>query len=190
MRITWVTRVAGFGLVTAALFTPAMKAQTVIISNEHLVSTTLVVNETKSATSCKVIGCSAKPVLLFKPIHITCPRGVGKTCTLNITIDAKTDLSPDAKGLYEFSLDGVAPTPGPTDKHGFYLFSLYAPQSDYGADLPVRQSYPASIVGTVTNSRSRDHTIDVRVTCTDWLAQGSCEATTYRSTMRIDVFEP
>jgi hypothetical protein len=189
MRNNCFTRIAGFALGTVAVFTPAISAQTVTIRNERLVSTTLVVNRQDSTASCEGTDCSVNPVLMFKPVHVSCPAGIGKTCTLNITLDAKAEISPLAYSAYQFLLDGAAPKPGPTDGRGLYVFSVFAPGSGFGASQ-VRQNYPASVVGKVTNSKSEDHKIRVSVMCGDAAGQGGCAITTHWSTMRIDVFEP
>jgi len=125
---------------------------------------------------------------MFKPIHVTCPAAMAKTCTLHIALDSKTEISPYAKGRYQFLLDGAAPMPGPTDEHGFYLFTLYVAGEYYPEEE--RQSYPATVVGKVTNSQSKDHKLEVSVACTDAAGLGLCAATAHWSTMRIDVFEP
>jgi len=191
MRTTWFTRVAGFGLAMAVVFMPAMKAQTVMMSNEHLVSTTLVANRTGRDTECNGYHCVAPPVPMFKPIHVTCPAALGKTCTLNIVLDTKTGLQDDSSegpaGRYQILVDGTAPLPGPTDGHGFYVFSVYAPSLLNEAE---RQAYSASVIGKVTNKSSKDHKIDVKVSCTDAANTGACDVEAHWSTMRIDVFEP
>jgi hypothetical protein len=193
MRHTW--WFAALALALVALFAPALDAQTVI-SNERLVSTTFVVNKENSSTSCTGYYCIATPVPMFKAVHVTCPAALGKTCTLHIFLDAKAEVSdnnnpdggPGAEGRFQFLVDGNAPIPGPTDGHGFYLFSLY------GAEYPIpnapRQSYSASLVSRVTNSKSKDHTIKVEVSGTDAGDRGYCFVTAHWSTMRIDVFAP
>jgi hypothetical protein len=187
MRITWFTRIAGLGLAMAAMFTPPMKAQTVTISNERLVSTTFVVNRTSSFTACHGKDCTAPLVRMFKAIEVTCPAAIGKTCTLHIALDAKTGISPFARDMYQFLLDGSAPVPGPTDDDGFYIYAVRDTQTD-GGDPQERQSAPASVVGRVKNLKSKNHKIQVRLTCT--ATTSDCGVAAYRSTMRIDVFEP
>ncbi len=99
-----------------------MKAQTVI-SNESLVSTTFVVNRKSSTASCGGYYCKATTPM-FRPISVKCPAATGKTCTLNIALDARTAITGSYEEFgYQFLLDGKAPGPGPTDGDGFYLFS-------------------------------------------------------------------
>jgi hypothetical protein len=63
--------------------TPAVTAQT-IISNETLVSTTLIVNTKDAKAICRTTGCRAKTAL-FAPINVTCPAATGKTCTFTFS---------------------------------------------------------------------------------------------------------
>jgi hypothetical protein len=68
------------------------KAQTTIISNETLVASTFVVNQTEVAAKCNTTGCfSKKPMLTSIPV--TCPAAIGKTCTFHIQFDAKVETS-------------------------------------------------------------------------------------------------
>jgi hypothetical protein len=184
------TGIAGF--VLAVALTPQSGAQTVTISNEKLVSTTFVVARTNTMASCQGEGCVAKPVPMFKPIHVICPAAIDNSCTLNITLDAHAGINSDEdvlgdEGRYQFLVDGAAPVPGPTDG-GFYTFSAYS--GGFQSSFDTRQSYSASVVGRVINSRSKEHKIEVSVSCKDVSLLGGCSATTHYSTMRIDVFEP
>jgi hypothetical protein len=188
--------IAGLALMALLLLaTPATTAQTVI-SNETLVTTTFVVNKQSATAKCKGSGCSAKTAM-FAPIPVTCPAASGQTCTFHISLDAKTTIvlgcgncaGSGSTGFYQFLVDDAAPTIGPTDKEGNYLFERYA----YSGGLPggaSRQSYPASLLTTVTNSNSNSHTITLRVGCRDVGKLGGCQSTTNWSTMRVDVFEP
>jgi len=195
MRITHLLRVVGLALAAGALLAPiAMKAETVI-SNETLVSTTFVANKKTSTAKCGTSGCRARTQMLV-PISVTCPAPTGQTCTFHISLDAKVSAvlpcncgAGQQISFYQFLVDGAAPTIGPTDKEGDYLFerSVYT----YGpAQYASRQSYPASVVATVTNSKSNSHTIAVNLGCDDYYPEGGCETTAYWSTMRVDVFEP
>jgi len=175
------------------------KAQT-IISNETLVTSTLVVNKTVAAAKCSTAGCSAKSPMLTS-IPVTCPAATGKTCTFHIQLDAKVETSfpcnagcfaTGPKTSFQFLVDGTAPAPGPVEGDGYYLFgkNVAAVSEQTGQLYFARQSYPASVVSTVTNTNSNNHTIDVNVGCTDTSKFGGCEAIAHFSTMRIDVFEP
>jgi hypothetical protein len=179
--------------------TASMKAQTVI-SNETLVTTTFVVNKTPATAKCDKVGCTAH-VPMLKSIPVTCPAAIGQTCTFHIALDAKVALSFDLFGYracfstgfngYEFLIDGALPTVGPIDPGGNYLFAVnvYTCTENSGGIFN-RQSYPASVIATVTNTNSTSHTIDVNLVCGDSLKQGGCEAIAHNSAMRVDVFEP
>lgn len=199
---TYFTCIAQFTVlalvVVTSVATPA-KAQT-IISNETLVTTAFVVNKTAATAKCKAVGCSAN-VPMLSSIPVTCPAAMGKTCTFHIQLDSKVETSfpcqngcfgPGPKTSFQFLVDGSSPVPGPVEGNGYYLFgenvSTYAEETS--ESFLERQNYPASIVSTVTNTNSTNHTIDVGVACSDTSKFGGCEAVAHFSTMRIDVFEP
>lgn len=186
------------GVLAAAVMctTITLKAQT-IISNETLVTTTFVINKTDATAKCSKAGCSTKSPMLTS-IPVTCPAALGSTCTLHIALDAKVTVHLRCGGFdclgpsgsvnsYQFLVDGAAPAPGPTDDHGDYIFGRYV-ASD--TDVPSRQSYPASVVATVTNSSTQNHLVDVNLLCTDEQKDYGCAVTAHWSSMRIDVFEP
>jgi hypothetical protein len=180
-------RIIGLAL-TAALAALCMvteaQAQTVI-SNETLATTTLVVNKERGSANCVDGGCRAKKAM-FAPITVMCPADIGKTCTFHVSLDTKAEISFVDDGFYQFLVDGVAPVPGPTFDGGFYRFVRFQQTNSIG---PTRQSYPATVVATVTNTNSQNHTIVVSIACKDENGDG-CTATAYQSTMRVDVFEP
>jgi hypothetical protein len=198
----WVPRAAGFATAVAVTFTAiTMKAQTVI-SNETLVTTTFVVNKTDATAKCGKSGCRASAPIL-KSIGVTCPAAIGETCTFHIAFDAKVSLTyPNPQGgspglsptaSYQFLVDGLAPSVGPTDGQGGYLFARNVLTEPEYANASSRQSFGASVIATVKNTSSNNHSIDVNIRCHD--ASGvdgdeGCEATAHWSTMRVDVFEP
>ena len=173
--------IAGLALAVLTSRTVVVKAQTVI-SNETLVTTTLVVNKHNATAECRKTGCSATRSM-FAPISVICPAAAEQTCTFHISVDAKVFLFSGAEGFYQFLVDGLAPTIGPTSEEGRYLFVD-------ACCLPPRQGYPAAVVTTVTNSSSNSHTIALNVGCADTDDTGGCAATAHSSTMRVDVFEP
>jgi hypothetical protein len=184
-----------FVLAAAVVFTAiTTKAQT-IISNETLVTTTFVVNKTEAVAKCGKAGCRATAPMLAS-IPVTCPAATGATCTFHISLDAKVDVQfpcssecsgPGSETSFQFLIDGAAPMPGPTDNAGYYIFSKFE-TSDTG--FPSRQSYPASVVATVTNSSSQNHVINVNLKCFDAYHAFGCGIVARWSTMRVDVFEP
>jgi hypothetical protein len=188
--------VAGFTLVALSLLaTPATPAQTVI-SNETLMSSTFVVNKQSATAKCGTAGCSAR-TFMFAPVSITCPAATGQTCTFHISLDTKTSIvlgcenciGGGTTGFYQFLVDDAAPTIGPTDKYGNYMFERWVLTTGVPREAS-RQTYPASVLATVTNSSSNSHTIAVKVGCTDAANGTGCETTSYSTTMRVDVFEP
>jgi len=176
---------AGFAFAAAVIFTSITMAAQTVISNETLVTTTLVVNKKPVTAKCGILHCKAE-TSMFAPIPVACPSATGRTCTFHISLDAKISMVTGATSFYQFLVDGTARTIGPTGKHGSYIFEEDLP---VGQGYPVRLSYPASVVSTVTNVSSNNHRITVSVGCRD-ISLGFCGVTAHWSTMRIDVFEP
>jgi hypothetical protein len=178
-------------VVVSLVATPAVTTQT-IISNETLVSTTLIVNTKDAKAICRTTGCRAKTAM-FAPINVTCPAATGKTCTFHIFLDAKASFGDSCNlcqgggaDYFQFLVDDAPPTIGPTDARGFYRFA----QNIVGfAGNELRESFPASVVATVTNSTSNNHTVALNVACKSTTA-GGCQTTAHASTLRVDVFEP
>jgi hypothetical protein len=182
--------------------TVTMSAQTVI-ANETQVGTTFVVSKTLATAKCDTPNCSAAASML-KSIPVTCPAAIGVSCTFHIALVAKVSLGIHCDGCagaspasgYQFLVDGLPPTIGPTDLRGNYLIArnVFTDGENTGKlSFLSRQSYAASVIATVTNTDSNSHTIDVNITCRDafvLVPQGGCEATAHDSTMRVDVFIP
>lgn len=190
--------IAGLALAVLMCTTVVVQAQT-IISNETLKTTTFVVNKQNTTAKCGKKGCQAITPM-FAPIPVTCPAAVGETCTFHISLDTKVSvahppschcLGQGPAGIFQFSIDGVAPTIGPTNMNGIYFFEVNGFTNNIAPHEATRLSYPASVLTTVTNSSSSNaHTIMVNVGCSDTLQEGGCKATAHWSTMRVDVFEP
>jgi hypothetical protein len=188
------TRLTGCALAaTVLLATITMQAQT-IISNETLVNSNFVVNKTPVKISCLKAGCSVKAPVLTA-IHVTCPAAIGATCIFHIALNATVTVALQLccsgtsipTNIYQFLVDGSAPSPGPTDAQGNYIFSANIATDSLA---PSVAQYPADVVATVTNSDSQDHVIDLNVGCVDEGKDAGCGLTVNRSTMRVDVFEP
>jgi len=192
-------RITGFALaaILIVLLSTIETTAQVVISNEKLVATTFVVNKKPTTVSCSQPGCSAKAPILTS-IPVTCPAAKGGTCTFHISFDAKITVDlpcgghdcggqSDSADSYQFLVDGAAPTPGPTTGEGEYFFARYVASSTLD---PSRQSYPASVIATVTNSGSRHHSIDVSLRCVETLKYYGCGAVALWSTLRVDVFQP
>jgi len=167
------------------LATPPLTAQTVI-SNEALVSTTFVVNKTTATAMCSKTGCYATK-RMFAPVSVICPAPNAQTCTLHISLDAKTTVVSSVTSFYQLLVDGAAPTIGPTGEHGGYIFAQNAVLAQ---GSPLLRSYPASVVATVRNSSSNNHTIVLKIGCGDTNNFGGCMTEANSSTLRVDVFRP
>jgi hypothetical protein len=169
------------------------------LSNETLVNTAFVVNKVSSTAKCLETGCVAKAPM-FAPLSITCPAAMGATCTLHISLDSKLSLADGCVGsctvrapesFFQFLIDGKAPTIGPTDESGDYIFAWnLITAGDISHGPLIRQSYPASVLAGVTNSGSESHTITVNIGCRETNGDSGCEAIARWTTMRVDVFEP
>jgi hypothetical protein len=204
----------GFALTVTVLFTAITVDAQTVISNETLVTTTLVVNSKNVALKCVETGafsvarpCGAQAPLLTS-IPVNCPAAIGATCTFHISLDTTVSLSlicnatfnrcmlgefdssesdPSPLYSYQFLVDGAAPVPGPTDDQGDYFFAVYVWSE---SEIPALQTYPASVVATVTNASSQNHEVNVNLRCRDTLLEGGCAAEAQGATMRVDVFEP
>lgn len=187
-------RAAGFALIAMSALTAAPANAQTIISNETLVTTTLVTDQTTVTAKCTTSNCRGSAPLLTS-VPVTCPAAIGQTCTFHIALDAKVAIYEDCPGCsqafadssdsYQFLVDGAVPTPGPVNSVGEYIFAQYTPTYQ---GYPVQQPYPASVVATVTNSTSQNHTITVNLHCLG--LYGSCKVEAHWKTMRVDVFEP
>ncbi|HXM21665.1 MAG TPA: hypothetical protein VN948_10420 [Terriglobales bacterium] len=198
MRLTHcLPRRTGFAVAAAVMFTAITMNAQIVISNETPVTTTFVVNKTDAIAKCSKAGCSAKSPMLTS-IPVTCPAAIGATCTFHISLNTKVTVHLPCGGLdclgssgsvnsYQFLIDGAAPLPGPTGDHGDYIFGKYVASDTL---FPSRQSYPASVVATVTNSSSRNHVVDVNLQCVDAQKYYGCGVVAHWSSMRVDVFEP
>jgi hypothetical protein len=114
--------IAALALVAFSFMATRTATAQTVISNETLMSTTLVVNKTPATADCTNTGCYAtKP--MFAPVSVTCPAATGKTCTLHISLDARIALFSSVTSFYQFLVDGATPTIGPTGKHGGYIFA-------------------------------------------------------------------
>jgi hypothetical protein len=187
-----------FGVVGALTFiaTVGVQAQT-IISNEKLVTTTFVVDTSSATAKCVKAGCAAQaPILTAIPVN--CPAAIGGTCTFHIALDSRIDValpclgsdctgSSGARNSYQFLVDGKPPVPGPTDAQGYYVFAKVVWSV---TAFPSRYPFPATIVASVTNISSQDHTIDVNLQCVDVFKFSGCGLIAASTTMRVDVFEP
>lgn len=197
MRLTYlVPRNVSFAALMAVVCTTTTANAQTIINNETLVNTTFVTSKTEAIAQCHKAGCKVKRPMLTS-IPVTCPAAIGATCTFQISLDTTISVEipcsncsgvSDSVNSYQFLMDGVAPTPGPTDEHGDYIFSEYVTSA--AAPVVSRHPYPTSILATVTNSSSQNHALNVNLQCHDLLHGRGCGLAAHWSTVRIDVFEP
>jgi len=192
--------VAGLALAVAALFTTVNMQGQIVIANETPTGTTFVVNKTSATAMCGKAGCRAETPM-FSSFPVTCPAAIGQTCTFHISIDAKLTVSFKCGfgcegnwapiGFYQFLIDGSAPTVGPTDEQGNYIFESNVYTNWINGPWPLaRQGYSGSVLGSVTNSNSQSHVIQISIGCIDKNNEGGCSLTAHWSTTRVDVFEP
>jgi hypothetical protein len=174
-----VSLAAGVVLVMAVL--PAMKAQT-LISDEKLVNTTFEVTTLPKTAHCETSDCVAR-ARMMETFFVTCPGSVAQTCTFHILLDAKVEVI-SGRAFYQFLIDNDPPNIGPTGSNGGYTILNSSPVT--GGTF--RLSMPASVVGTVTNSDSQTHKIDINIGC--HLRGSPCSITANASTLRVDVFQP
>jgi hypothetical protein len=174
--------IVGLALLLALVVVSNATAQTVI-SNETLVTTTFVVNKKIAQAYCFKSPCQAQAPM-FAAIPVVCPAATGHTCTFHISLDAQIYWLLGTRNSYRFLIDGAAPTIGPTDQHGVYVF-----QRKGELNVPDVQSCLASVVTTVTNSSSNTHKIKVDLGCSTFNSS-ECQTAAHSSTMRVDVFEP
>ena len=180
------------------LLSPLRAKAQVLISNEKLASTTLVVDSKHSVTvTCGIPGCSAEAPILSS-IPVICPVATGETCTFHLSFEANVGVdipgcptgcqgTSGASNRYQFLVDSAAPVPGPTTSYGWYLFGRNV-ESDH--PYKSRISYPASVVAKVTNRGSQKHFVQVNLGCVDSLKFAGCRAVARMSSLRVDVFEP
>lgn len=117
-------------------------------------------------------SCSSAHCTAFAPMYseaIVCPKAAGLTCTFQITIQSQNaagsnDLKFGEEGVYQFLVDGVAPTPGPvasscacyTWSGASHLFSLTVRATSY------------AVTATVKNATaSQSHSIGVNIGCVE-----------------------
>jgi len=118
---------------------------------------------------------------LFPVAKIVCPALASKSCTFYVHVETATTASISV-GQFKFLVDGVAPTPGPTDPSGFVIFSAGVNDET--------EAFSYAVVGKVTNSvDNQSHTIEVDLGCTSG-GIITCQVGAGAATLRIDLFQP
>ena len=102
------------------------------------------------------------------------PRCRRTKCTFQVTIESQNQVgsndlpaNPGEEGLYLFLVDGLAPSPGPTDGSGFYAWSIFQ-----GASAITGTSY--AVTAKVANtSANQVHSIVVGIGCNEILGDST-----------------
>lgn len=121
--------------------------------------------------SCSTPDCVATANMYTE--SIPCPGAAGVECTYEVDIAALTSVSQNGgsgyEGLYQFLIDGLAPTAGGTDSSGFYTWG------EPGAP-PLTSAY--SVTSQVKNtSANQSHSIVVNLGCSaSSYGGGGCQA--------------
>lgn len=119
---------------------------------------------------------------LFPVASIVCPALATQTCTYHVHLETASTVS-IFTGEFKFLVDGVAPTPGPTDSSGFVTFSAGSSEET--------QAFSYAVVGKVTNSvDNQSHTVEVDLGCSVSASLDTCQVGAGAATLRIDVFQP
>ena len=155
------------------------------IRNVTLVSTTFrtdvgPVTMACSSGLCEILGVFVTPSVLF----IACPQPAGATCTYYVHLETQASVSANDTGIFEFLVDGGAPSPGPTDVRGFFAWDTADPNST------VMQARSYAIVAHVTNSKdNQSHSVEAEFGCLDLTGDG-CSATMGLANMSIALYMP
>ena len=135
--------------------------------------------------SCTPSFCENLGVILTPSVvHIICPQPAGATCTYHIHLETQASVSANDSGVFQFLVDGVAPTPGPTDFRGFFAWDTADPNST------VMQARSYAVVAQVTNSQANQpHSVEIEFGCVDETGDG-CSSTMGLASMSIALYKP
>jgi len=147
-------------------------------------------NSFPGTAGCQSVACEEFEQIFAE--QVVCPVEKGDSCTFQITIEsqnrtAANDFLPGEDGLYQFNVDGAAPSPGPVDTLGgcnCYSWSLHQPNS--GAFIGT--SY--GVTATVTNTTNRQkHSVEVGIGCAETQGDTSgCYAGTGSANLQVAVY--
>ncbi|HZQ70771.1 MAG TPA: hypothetical protein VFA68_19745 [Terriglobales bacterium] len=157
----------------------------VILKNVTLISTTFGTNVGPVTVACSPSFCENLGGFLTPSVlHVICPQPAGATCTYYVHLETQAAATANDSGIFQFSVDGVAPKPGPTDIHGFFVWDTADPNST------VMQARSYAVVAHVTNAKDNQaHSIDVEFGCIDLTGDG-CSSTMGPASMSIGLFTP
>jgi hypothetical protein len=114
-------------------------------------------------------SCNSAECIQFEPMfteQVVCPVERGDSCMFQITIESQNKVGSignhtnGENGLYEFSVDGAAPTPGPVDANGCYSWSHDQPNS--GATIGTSYAVTAIVKNAVAKQA---HSVEVLIGC-------------------------
>ena len=189
-----VTVIAGARVRESGVLTPLSSGQIAAPSAlvKHVLKATYFDASSPGASaSCSSANCSA-----FAPIYlenIVCPKLAGAACTYQITIQSQNragsnDGTLGEEGVYQFFVDGAAPTPGPVSAScACYTWS----GASQKFSLPVRGTSYA-VTATVTNTTAnQSHSIAVNIGCNEIQGNASgCFAGSGFANLSIAVYAP
>lgn len=155
------------------------------IKNVTLISTTFRTNVGPVTVACSSSFCENLGVFLTPSLlNIVCPQPAGAACTFYVHLETQAAATANDSGIFQFLVDGVAPMPGPTDIHGFFVWDTA------DANSTVMQARSYAVVGHVTNSKDNQaHGIEAEFGCIDLTGDG-CSATMGLASMSIGLFAP
>lgn len=104
---------ATLAAILAFAVVPGASAQVTLI-NRKLVNTNFETQPNSLTASCSVSKCTAL-LPAFPVLNTVCPVAAGASCTFYIHLEASsTSVASFDGGLFQFLVNGAAPTPGPT----------------------------------------------------------------------------
>jgi hypothetical protein len=155
------------------------------LGNRALVSTALRTNSMPMTVSCTPALCENLGVFFFPSVAtIKCPAAAGGTCTYYVHLETQASVSALDSGVFQFLVDGAAPSPGPTDIFGFFTWDAADPNS------AIMKARSYAVVAQASNSFSNQgHTIEVQFGCIDATGDG-CSASIGFASLSIGLYTP
>lgn len=155
------------------------------IRNVILVSTAFRTNVGPVTVACSPSFCENLGVFVTPSVvHIICPQPAGATCTFYVHLETQASVTANDSGIFQFLVDGVAPSPGPTDVRGFFAWDTADPNST------VMQARSYAVVAQVTNLQANQpHGVEAEFGCLDLTGDG-CSSTMGLANMSIALYTP
>jgi hypothetical protein len=155
-----------------------------LASTKHALSFTNYTASTLVVTSsCSGAFCRSTPSNIYT-VTIGCPGPAGTKCTFEVRIAAATAVSSAGEnGLYQFLIDGSAPTGGGTDGNGFYAWEVFGAGGEYTSAY--------SVTSQVRNNVPNEaHFVNVNLACDENMGRSGCTADITFSSLTIRVLKP